>query len=484
MSACLSLDLEVGKRDARIHALAAVRADTDERLVFPGGMTLTETLAELDRLADSADFLLGHNLIAFDLPHLKAAKPDLRLLKLPAVDTLQLSPLAFPRNPYHHLVKHYQDGLLKRGRVNDPELDARLALEVFRDQCRALSQADPELLTAWHWLTTADHQTTGRDLFFSSLRNALRPTDAEAYTSIHRRLADAACQVHAREIMATVSPPDWPLAYVLAWLSVAGGNSVLPPWVKFQFPKTGRLLQRLRNTACSDPGCAWCRERHDAGKELKRWFGFVAFRPVPEHDGRPMQQAIVEAVMARRHVLGILPTGTGKSLCYQIPALSGYDKTGALTVVISPLVALMADQVTGLQARGITSCVAINSLLSMPERRDALDKVRLGDAGIVLISPEQLRNRTLRKALDQREIGGLGARRGALPVQMGPGLPARLPLHQPLHPRQGRGGRNSPHPVPDRHRQARGHGGDRRALQGTTRASISTSSTAGRRATT
>ena len=55
--------------------------------------------------------------------------------------------------------------------------------------------------------------------------------------------------------------------------------------------------------------------------------------------------------MAGRHVLGILPTGTGKSLCYQIPALSRYDKAGALTVVISPLVALMADQVAGRGAR-------------------------------------------------------------------------------------------------------------------------------------
>ena len=49
-------------------------------------------------------------------------------------------------------------------------------------------------------------------------------------------------------------------------------------------------------------------------------------------------------------MLGILPTGTGKSICYQIPALSRFDKTGALTVVISPLVALMADQVQGASA--------------------------------------------------------------------------------------------------------------------------------------
>ena len=118
-----------------------------------------------------------------------------------------------------------------------------------------------------------------------------------------------------------------------------------------------------------------------------------------------MQQAIVEEAMAGGHALGILPTGTGKSLCYQIPALSRYDKTGALTVVISPLVALMADQVTGLEQRGIGCCVTVNGLLSMPERSDALDRIRLGDAGILLISPEQLRSRSLRRVLDQREIG-------------------------------------------------------------------------------
>jgi len=402
-----SLDLEVGKRDSRLRALAALRTDTDGMLVFPeSGLSLESALNRLDEFVEGVDFLLGHNLIAFDLPHLKAAKPGLSLLNLPTVDTLLLSPLAFPRNPYHHLVKHYQDGQLKRGQVNSPELDARLALEVFSDQRRALSEAAPELLSAWHWLTTSSSVGPGFDLFFSSLRKAERPTDAEACAPIHQLLAGNTCQIYAREVMATLSPPDWPLAYVLAWLSVAGGNSVLPPWVKYQFPETGRLLQRLRSTACTNRDCAWCRERHDARKELKRWFGFAAFRPAPEHDGRPMQQAIVEVVMARRHVLSILPTGTGKSLCYQIPALSGYDKTGALTVVISPLVALMADQVTGLQVRGITSCVAINGLLSVPERRDALDKVRLGDAGILLISPEQLRNRTLRKALEQREIGG------------------------------------------------------------------------------
>ena len=403
---CVSVDIEVGG-DNRIHALGAVRPDTGRRLMHSEG-GLAAGLAKLDDIAEGALFVLGHNLIAFDLPHLKAAKPNLRLLALPAVDTLRLSPLAFPRNPYHSLVKHYQDGGLRSGRRNDPEWDAQIALDLFGDEREALANAAPDLLAAWHWLCTPEPAGVDRALdgLFSQLRHAARPSRTEAEAAIGRRLETAACATQAPEIVADAATFGWPLAYALAWLSVAGGNSVMPPWVRHQFPQAGQLVRRLRDTACTDPSCGWCRGFHDAGKELKRWFGYDGFRPKPaHHDGRPMQQAIVEEAMAGRHALGILPTGTGKSLCYQVPALSRYDKTGALTVVISPLVALMADQVAGLEERGIGCCVTVNGLLSMPERADALDRVRLGDAGILLLSPEQLRSRSLRRALDQREIG-------------------------------------------------------------------------------
>ena len=199
---CISLDLEVGRRDRRIHAFAGVRPDTDKFLIFPAAREgLAAGLEKLDRFAHNADFLLGHNLIDFDLPHLQAANPRLRLLRLPAVDTLRLNPLAFPRNPYHHLVKHYQDGQLKRGRVNDPELDARLALEVFDNQQKELRGAPTDLLTAWHWLTAADGGT-GFDMVFAALRRASKPSEAEAYQAIRARLDGNACQTHAREVMA------------------------------------------------------------------------------------------------------------------------------------------------------------------------------------------------------------------------------------------------------------------------------------------
>ncbi len=407
LKSCLSLDLEVGVKDRQIRALAGVRLDTGRSVVHPSGRDgLSASLARLDELSEGARFILGHNLIQFDLPHLRAVNPGLRLLRLPAVDTLMLNPLAFPRNPYHHLVKHYQDGQLKRGRINDPDLDARLALQVFADQQEALSGAPPDLLTAWHWLTSQEGGD-GFDIVFASIRGSPIPTDTEAHDAIQSRLEGISCRTYTREALEKASSQGWPLAYALAWLSVSGGNSVMPPWVRYQFPEAGRQVRRLRDSPCSDPGCEWCRERHDARRELARWFGFAEFRPKPEDgDGRPMQKTITEAAMAGEHVLGILPTGTGKSVCYQVPALSRYDKTGALTVVISPLVALMADQVRGLEARGIDSCVTINGLLSMPERADALDKVRLGDAAILIISPEQLRSVSVGRVLKQREIGG------------------------------------------------------------------------------
>ncbi|WP_031404659.1 RecQ family ATP-dependent DNA helicase [Thiomonas sp. FB-Cd] len=406
---CLCIDLEVGVKDGRIHRFAAQRGRDRTEFVFHRG-DVERGLAELDAFAEGCEFLLGHNILAFDRPHLAAVAPGLALLSLPVLDTLWLNPLAFPRNPYHHLVKHYQDGQLQRARFNDPLLDTALTLDLFDDQYRVLQgmrETAADLLLAWHGLCArGSRKEAGFGRYFRSLRAALDPTPEQLGMAIGRLLAGSACLTQARDILSQAQNGGWPLAYALAWLSVAGDNSVMPPWVRYQFPQACSLIQRLRDRACTDPTCAWCRERHDATRELRKWFGFSAFRPEPaDKDGRPLQQAIVEAAMHGDHALGILPTGTGKSLCYQIPALSRFDKTGSLTVVISPLVALMADQVTGLQGRGIDSCVAISGLLSMPERGEALDRIRLGDAGIVIVAPEQLRSKTFRRVLGQREIG-------------------------------------------------------------------------------
>ncbi|MCZ0964457.1 RecQ family ATP-dependent DNA helicase [Paracoccus benzoatiresistens] len=368
----------------------------------------------LDRLETaSADIahLLGHNILRHDLPHLMAARPRLAKLTRSSIDTLWLNPLAFPRNPYHHLVKHYRDGRLQAGHVNDPELDARLVFQVLENQFAALERLngeEPDAVTAFHYLTTRMDNAGGFDAVFRHIRGADAPTHGAAREAILRLLTNRACDQRIEEVLERIASPQlgWPTAYALSWILVAGGDSVMPPWVRAQFREAALIVRHLRDTACEDLDCRWCQEKNDPVRALSQWFGFKAFRPQPVDDaGRPLQERIVEEAMKGASILGILPTGAGKSVCYQIPALSKFDKTGALTVVISPLVALMADQVQGMERAGISTAVTVNGMLSLPERQDALDKVRMGEAAMLLISPEQLRSTSVRSVLAQREIG-------------------------------------------------------------------------------
>ncbi|MCB1335956.1 MAG: RecQ family ATP-dependent DNA helicase [Maritimibacter sp.] len=410
LARCVSVDLEVDPKSARIFDFAAVSLD-EAAPVTRGKGDVDAALLRLETHCQDFDHVIGHNILRHDLPHLAAASPRFASLAEAPIDTLWLNPLAFPRNPYHHLVKHYHDGRLQSGHVNDPEQDARLVFEVLKDQIDAferLNATTPDALTAYHFFSTRGPRTGGFNALFRHIRGTGTPSEIEARAAVTRLLRGQACMARLSDAFESIRDParSWPLAYALSWISVAGGDSVMPPWVRMQFPNAARIVRKLREEGCNNPTCIWCSEQNDPRLALQRWFGFENFRPEPaDESGRPLQERIVADAMARRSLLGILPTGTGKSICYQIPALSRYDKTGALTVVISPLVALMADQVQGLIRAGVSSAVTVNGLLSLPERHDALEKVRMGDAAILLISPEQLRNVSVRSALQQREVG-------------------------------------------------------------------------------
>ena len=248
MRRCVSLDLEVGERDGRIHEIGAVRTDT-EATFHRSGANLGSALDALDRYVDGAEYLLGHNIIEHDLRSIEAASPHLSLLRLPVIDTLRLNPLAFPAHPYHHLVKHYQDAGLFRAQRNDPVLDSRIALSLFEDQRARFRDTHPDLLGAWHFLCAPDaaHSDAALDRLFCELRENNRPCAEEAQSLIAARLAGAGCTTFADTLLARIERMGWPLAYALAWLSVAGGSSVIPPWVMHQFPEAGRLVRTLRD---------------------------------------------------------------------------------------------------------------------------------------------------------------------------------------------------------------------------------------------
>lgn len=405
---CLCLDIETAAENpGELYKLAAWRPDTGASLSLKGRFP-ADWPEKLDALSDGAAFVVGHNIWRHDLPVLHRLHPRLKLLGLPVVDTLELSPIAFPQNPYHSLVKDYK---LVRDARNDPLKDAQLALKLWRDQfeaLRLLQQAAPEELACHHYLLTRD-AASGIGSFFATLRRAVAPGPEEAALFIRRVTAGKVCAAQLEPVLAEALADEQKakaLAYVLAWLRVSGGNSVVPPWVRSQYPAVRRFVRQLRETHCGDPRCAYCATFLDPRKELERYFGFPAFRPGPAGAGGvSLQEEIVRAAYAGRPHLAILPTGGGKSICYQLPALSRHWRTGSLTIVVSPLQSLMKDQVDNLVKAGIQSAATLNGLLTMPERRDVLERVRLGDVGILLVSPEQFRNRGFVDAIRHREIG-------------------------------------------------------------------------------
>ena len=114
---------------------------------------------------------------------------------------------------------------------------------------------------------------------------------------------------------------------------------------------------------------------------------------------RPGQREVIESVLSGRETLVIMPTGSGKSLCYQLPALI----LPGLTLVISPLIALMKDQVDGLRARGLPAA-CINSTVSVAEQRQHLSAARGGTLKMLFVAPERFRVPSFMSALAGIEV--------------------------------------------------------------------------------
>ena len=127
---------------------------------------------------------------------------------------------------------------------------------------------------------------------------------------------------------------------------------------------------------------------------LKRYFGYSSFRP--------LQEEIIRDSLAGRDVFALLPTGGGKSLCFQLPALV----RKGLTVVVSPLIALMKDQVDSLRANGIQAA-CLNSSLEGDQRRSVWRDLHQGKIRILYVAPERLFVGTLTEELKQWNLGAI-----------------------------------------------------------------------------
>lgn len=360
----------------------------------------------------NADFVVGHNLIAHDLVHLRQAlQTDLSALTQNAIDTLYWSALLLTDRAHHHLGK---DDKLREESFNNPLNDALKSRDRLEEAISAFEALPPPLKAIYYALLS---DVDGFGAFFRLVDYGGAGLENVAH-AIRTFFPAAFCRHAAIEAWSASHPVE--LAYTLALLYAtkraqekremssesttpepSTTTPVLAEWIYHQFPEVGNVLEALLNTPCHDPACAYCAQHLDIHRALKRFFGYDEFR---RYGGEPLQEAATQATVNGDSLVALFPTGGGKSLTFQLPALMAGENVHGLTVVISPLLSLMKDQVDNLTARGIQRAVSINGLLSPVERKAAIEFVEKGGASLLYISPELLRSGLIERLLLGRHV--------------------------------------------------------------------------------
>ena len=155
-------------------------------------------------------------------------------------------------------------------------------------------------------------------------------------------------------------------------------------------------VDKLLNTPGEAPPVSTDDPQDEATDELlpalQKYFGYAAFR-----DG---QREVVEQILNGENILAAFPTGYGKSLCYQLPALM----LPGITVIVSPLTSLMKGQVDALRDRGIYSVALLNSSLRWDEYREDLERLQRREIKLLYLAPERFRSRRFLNLFDLHEI--------------------------------------------------------------------------------
>ncbi|MFN4079366.1 MAG: RecQ family ATP-dependent DNA helicase [Saprospiraceae bacterium] len=386
MSLIAFIDVEVEPKSRKILDIGCVKSD--------GALFHKTSVADFIHFLSGAQFICGHNIFKHDIRYIGPALHDAGIDSSNFIDTLYLSPLLFPTKPYHALLK---DDKLQSDEVNNPLNDAGKARDLFNDEVAAFRQSD-ETLRQIFWLLLKDQKEFRAFFRFVGYSGPA----AEPEKLIRQKFQHEICE--QADLLAIIKSHPVELAYCLSLIDALVQNakvySITPPWVLRNYPEVERLMFLLRDNPCLS-GCAYCNKALDIHAALKKFFGFESFRT---YGGQPLQEQAVEAAVRNKSIVAIFPTGGGKSLTFQLPALMSGESIRGLTVVISPLQSLMKDQVDNLEKIGLTDAVTINGLLDPVEKAKSIERVEDGSATLLYISPESLRSKTIERLLLGRTI--------------------------------------------------------------------------------
>jgi len=392
MDRIVFIDTEIEQKSGKIIDIGGIREN--------GGVFHSNSIAGFIEFLRGTDFVCGHNIFRHDLKYIKNAIIDAGIDSSNVIDTLFFSPLLFPKRPYHSLLK---DDKLQTEETNNPLNDSIKAKDLFFDEVTAFKHTDGRLKQIYYFLLK-DIREFGTFFSFTGYKAdeanidevniAKENIEGIIREKFHSKICDNA------DLTKIISEHPVELSYCLALINTDDRYSITPPWVLKNYPAVDNIMFLLRNNPCLS-GCSYCSKALDAHRGLKRFFGFDSFKT---YEGEPLQEKAVKAAIANKSLLAVFPTGGGKSVTFQLPALMSGVSIKGLTVVISPLQSLMKDQVDNLEKAGITDAVTINGLLDPIERAKSFERIENGSASILYISPESLRSKTIERLLLGRNV--------------------------------------------------------------------------------
>ncbi len=386
----LYLDLEISS-SGKIGEIGLV---TGERALRTVSIEEAKSFIWEDR--EKIEYLAGHNLVDFDLGYLQKSSLWPLLEEVPLIDTLPISLLLFNEKSFHRLPKRYKNEDDFR---NDPLKDAQLTRQLHLQAIERFFSLEHDLQNLFYTLLRKEEKFSG---FFRALSTGLESLDRFTLLSLIQEGYGELLQDFTL-LEKTIESRPIELAYILALLTPVIEAKSPPPKILYDYPGLPALQKRLTLPDSVDSSILT--------EFSESVFGFGGFREFQRLEatldtGTTLsQREIVEAALYEESFLAVLPTGGGKTFTFWLPALYRAKHIKGLTVVISPLQALMRDHIESFHRQVANySAVAISGYQTSPERADAIEQVVNGRADILYIAPESLRSETIFKILKNRLI--------------------------------------------------------------------------------
>jgi ATP-dependent DNA helicase RecQ len=383
-------ELIKSSQEWRIREVALIDNQGNHRHQNPDSWQLNQILQQLEQ----AKVIVGHNIRRHDLPILyqevKRQPPE--NLEQKICDTLELSSLFFSGKPTHSLNKLYREEL----GLNDPVEDAWESYEVYQ-RCQTENNL-PILVRYWatrllpnSYLSLSDSDTWG----LIEPYNENLSKEWEDLRAQHSWLNVQSLQEYLERLEAKNNQNLGAVVY-LNWLyHINSPSACRPKWLELE-------LSTFREA--EENSVFFCSSGEDLCRELQYFFG-------QDYHFREGQLEIIQTLLDTHQVpLGILPTGGGKSLTFQLPALIFSRRYRGLSIIVSPLQALMEDQVISLKMKlkerqlnnyaDRVACLTGNQ--SLLEQKRIIESIHYGQIDILYLSPERLRQPKIQKLLKRR----------------------------------------------------------------------------------